>query len=207
MDALRGYKHGRTLADLAVALDVSERTVRRDIADLVDAEIRIELTRIDGRSAARLIEPSYAAVPVTRRERYTLLAVRHVFDVLRGTPLHDDVISVLDKVEQRMNPTERTEHAALGAHFAYVPDGELAATADDTILGIERDEFPEPRVGTARASDFSTRVGRRGLGRDQGQLRLLLDVDAGSAPSLSLGRPCGRCRVIAGEEAARMLGL
>lgn len=31
LDALRGYKHGRTLEELAAKLDVSERTVRRDL--------------------------------------------------------------------------------------------------------------------------------------------------------------------------------
>ena len=56
------------------------------------------LTQIDGRPGARLVERSYSSVPITRRERYTLLAVRSVFDVLRGTPLHDDVESVLSKL-------------------------------------------------------------------------------------------------------------
>lgn len=122
-DALRGYKQGRALADLAAKLGVSERTIRRDLSGLIDADVRIELSRVEGRSAARLLESSYDGIPVTRRERYTMLAARSVFDVLRGTPFHDDVINVLAKYEQRMNATERTEHSALGRHFAYVPDG------------------------------------------------------------------------------------
>jgi predicted DNA-binding transcriptional regulator YafY len=123
LNALRGFKQGRTLAELAAAVGVSERTVRRDLADLTDADIDIELTRVDGRAAAVLVEASYSMVPITRRERYTLLAVTSVFDVLRGTPLHDDVTSVLAKLEQRMNTAERKEHASMRGLFAYVPDG------------------------------------------------------------------------------------
>ena len=52
-----------------------------------------------------------------------------MFDVLRGTPFHDDVINVLAKYEQRMNATERKEHSALGRQFAYVPDGGTKAYA------------------------------------------------------------------------------
>lgn len=59
-----------------------------------------------------------------------MLAVRSVFDVLRGTPLHDDVISVLSKLEQRLNTTERDEAASLRERFAYVPDGGTKAYDD-----------------------------------------------------------------------------
>jgi predicted DNA-binding transcriptional regulator YafY len=50
--------------------------------------------------------------------------------VLRGTPLHDDVISVLAKLEQRLNASERMETAALRDRFAYVPDGGTKAYDD-----------------------------------------------------------------------------
>jgi hypothetical protein len=43
--------------------------------------------------------------------------------VLRGTPLWEDVKSLQRKLEQRMSPEERAEHASLGDRFAYVPDG------------------------------------------------------------------------------------
>lgn len=123
LDVLRGFKHGRTLVDLAAKLGVSERTIRRDLRELADADVRVELSRVDGRAAARLVEASYSGVPVTRRERYTLLAARRVFDVLRGTPFHEDAVSVLAKFEQTMSASERKDHTTLGQHFAYVPDG------------------------------------------------------------------------------------
>ena len=80
LDALRGFRHGRTFEDLARVLSCSPRTVRRYLADL-DADLRVELCLIDNRAAARLIDTSYSTIAITRRERYTLLAVRGLFDV------------------------------------------------------------------------------------------------------------------------------
>ena len=42
-------------------------------------------------------ERSYSPVAITKRERFTLLAVRRVFDVFKRTPFLDDVLSVLQK--------------------------------------------------------------------------------------------------------------
>ncbi len=123
LDALRGFRRGRTFEDLARVLGCSQRTVRRYLADLVDADLRVELCLIENRAAARLIDTSYSTIAITRRERYTLLAVRGLFDVLAGTPLAEDVTSVLTKLEQRMSAEERAEHEALGDRFAYLPDG------------------------------------------------------------------------------------
>ncbi len=123
LDGLRGFKLGRPLVELAEDLGVSEKTIRRDLADLQDAGFEIELVRIDHRAAARLVEHTTSNVTITRRERYTLLAIRSMFDVLRGTPLWEDVSSILRKLEQRMSPEERAEHATFGERFAYVPDG------------------------------------------------------------------------------------
>ena len=123
LNALRGYKLGRTLADLAATVGVTERTLRRDLVDLNNAEIEVELTRVDNRAAACLVEASYNTVAITRRERYSLLAARSLFDVLRGTPLAEDIASVLRKLEQRMTDAERADYATFGDRFAYVPDG------------------------------------------------------------------------------------
>lgn len=62
-----------------------------------------------------------------------------MFDVLRGTPLHTDVASVLAKAEQMMNPTERTQHAADRERFIYVPDGGTKAydAKEDVIDAIQ----------------------------------------------------------------------
>lgn len=123
LDALRGFKHGRWVSELAAEVGASERTVRRDIDELQDAGFDIEVTRRDNRSFASLAtERTYSPVSITKRERFTLLAVRSVFDVLQGTPFLDDVRSVMTKLEQRMSAKEQAEIAAFGERFVYMPD-------------------------------------------------------------------------------------
>lgn len=123
LDELRGFRRGRRLSEIAAQLGASERTIRRDLADLRSAGFEIESVEIAGRAGARLAERTYSSIAITRRERYTLLAIASLFDVLRGTPLWEDVSSLQRKLEQRMSPEERAEHASLGDRFAYVPDG------------------------------------------------------------------------------------
>ncbi len=123
LDELRGFRRGRRLSEVARQVGASERTIRRDLADLRSAGFEIENVAIEGRAGARLVERTYSNIAITRRERYTLLAIASLFDVLRGTPLWEDVASLQKKLEQRMSPEERAEHAQLGDRFAYVPDG------------------------------------------------------------------------------------
>jgi predicted DNA-binding transcriptional regulator YafY len=123
LDALRGFRHGRLVSELAREVEMSERTVKRDLVALQEAGIDISRAPIDGRAGARLKDRAYSYVAITKRERYTLLAVRRMFDILKGTSFADDVESVLRKLEQRMTAEERAEHATFGERFAYVPDG------------------------------------------------------------------------------------
>jgi predicted DNA-binding transcriptional regulator YafY len=123
LDELRGFRRGRRLAELAREVGASERTVRRDLADLRSVGFEIEAVLLEGRAGARLVEKTYSSIAITRRERYTLLAIASLFDVLRGTPLWEDVHSLQQKLEQRMSADERAEHAAFGERFAYIPDG------------------------------------------------------------------------------------
>ncbi len=123
LDALRGYRTGRELTELAAAAEVSVRTVRRDITELQDAGFRIESILINKHAGACLVDSSSSTVAITKRERYTLLAVRRMFDVLQGTPLAEDVTSVLRKLEQRLTAEERAEADTFGERFAYIPDG------------------------------------------------------------------------------------
>jgi predicted DNA-binding transcriptional regulator YafY len=123
LDELRGFRRGRRLSEIAAQLGASERTIRRDLADLRSAGFEIESVEIGGRAGARLVERTYSNIAITRRERYTLLAIGSLFDVLRGTPLWEDVSSLQRKLEQRMSPEERAEHESLGDRFAFVPDG------------------------------------------------------------------------------------
>jgi predicted DNA-binding transcriptional regulator YafY len=138
LDALRGFRRGRSLSDISSTLNVSTRTVRRDLEELRTSGFEIESLLIDGRAAARLVERSHSHVAITRRERYTLLAIASFFDALRGTPLWEDVASLQKKLEQRMSPEERAEHATFGERFAYVPDGGTKAYQgkEDVLDGL-----------------------------------------------------------------------
>ena len=122
-DALRGFKKGRWVTEVAEQLGVSERTVRRDIQDLQDAGVDIETTKQLNRIYAHLTEErNYSPVAITKSERFTLLAVRRVFDVFAKTPFLEDVKSVLAKLEQRMSQKDRAELEAFGEQFVYMPD-------------------------------------------------------------------------------------
>lgn len=97
--------------------------MRRDISELQDAGFDIEISRRDSRVIATLVDERTATpIAITKRERFSLLAVRRVFDVLRGTPFVEDVQSVFAKLEQRMNEKERAEVASFGERFVYMPD-------------------------------------------------------------------------------------
>ncbi len=140
LDALRGYKRGRWVTEVGTEFGVSERTVRRDLAELQDAGFDIEVTRRDGRVIATLIDERTATpIAITKRERFSLLAVRRVFDVLQGTPFLEDVRSVFAKLEQRMSDKERAELASFGERFVYMPDHGTKSYAgkEDIIDAIE----------------------------------------------------------------------
>ena len=52
--------------------------------------------------------------------KYALLAVRRVFDVLKDTPLHEDVRSIYAKMAALLPPDEQLELARLGDRFVYL---------------------------------------------------------------------------------------
>ncbi|MEO8846340.1 MAG: HTH domain-containing protein, partial [Kofleriaceae bacterium] len=136
MDELRGFRRGRWVNEVADALGTSERTVRRSITELQDAGIDIEVSKQANRVYALLKEErTHSPVAITKRERFTLLAVRRVFDVFAQTPFLDDVLSVLKKLEQRMSERERAESAAFGEEFVYMPDhGTKSYEGKDDII-------------------------------------------------------------------------
>ena len=166
LDSLRGFMHGRWINEVASEVGASERTVRRDIAELQDAGFDIDVSRRDNRSFACLAtERNYSPVSITKRERFTLLAVRNVFDVLQGTPFLDDVRSVMIKLEQRMSGAEKAELASFGERFVYMPDhGTKSYEGKDDIIDaiqtgimsrkIVRYRYTGPR-GRAREGFFA----------------------------------------------------
>ncbi|MFN0252820.1 MAG: helix-turn-helix transcriptional regulator [Kofleriaceae bacterium] len=194
LDALRGFKLGRWVTEVAKEIGASERTVRRDITELQDAGFDIEVTKRDNRVISCLAsERNYSPVSITKRERFTLLAVRNVFDVLRGTPFHDDVHSVMAKLEQRMNDKERDEIATFGERFVYLPDhGTKSYAGKDDIIdaiqtGILSRKVVRYRYADARGrsrngflAPYGMVLYRHGLYTVGGRLKAV-DSDAGSA--------------------------
>src|SRR5688572_20598588 len=85
VDFLRARRYGATLVELAEEMGVTDRQVRRDLEVLEEAGYEPELSLTgDGRTRVRLPSAQGRAVPLSVRERYGLLAVRRVFDVLQG---------------------------------------------------------------------------------------------------------------------------
>jgi predicted DNA-binding transcriptional regulator YafY len=150
LEALRGFKLGRRISEVAAEVGASERTVRRDLAELQDAGFEIEISNREHRSYACLhSEQAYSAVPITKRERFTLLAVRSVFEVLHGTPFLEDVGAVMQKLEQRMSAKERIERDAFGERFMYMPDHGTKSYAgkEDIIDAIQTGIISRKIVG------------------------------------------------------------
>ncbi|MEO8548767.1 MAG: WYL domain-containing protein [Kofleriaceae bacterium] len=155
LDALRGFKRGRWVNEIAEVVGASERTVRRDLAELADADIGIEISKQANRVYAQLTEEkSYSPVAITKRERFTLLAVRRVFDVFRGTSFLEDIISVLNKLEQRMSEKERAELAAFGEQLVYMPDhGTKSYNGKDDIIDAIQSGIINGRLVRYRYAD------------------------------------------------------
>lgn len=160
LDALRGFKHGRWVMEVAKEIGVSERTVRRDISELQDAGYDIEISRRDGRVIASLIdERTVTPVAITKRERFSLLAVRRVFDVLQGTPFLEDVRSVFAKLEQRMSEKERAELATFGERFVYMPDhGTKSYAGKEDIIDAIQTGILSSKVVSYRYADARGRT-------------------------------------------------
>jgi predicted DNA-binding transcriptional regulator YafY len=150
-ERLAGRKTGLRLTELAAELEVTERQIRRDLEALGEAGYDVDMHVVEGRASVRLRDQSARALMVTRRERYTLLAVRHVFDVLKDTPFHEDIQSVFDKLMDQLPADARADMGTLAERFAYLPDGGTKAYADKTdVIDALLDGVLERRVLTIR---------------------------------------------------------
>ena len=160
LDGLRGFRQGRWVNELAESVGASERTVRRDLAELQDAGVDIEIVKRANRIYALLTaERNYSPVSITKRERFTLLAVRRVFDVFKRTPFLEDVVSVLTKLEQRMSDRERAEHAAFGDQFVYMADhGTKSYDGKEDVIDVVQSGNINRKLVRYRYADARGRV-------------------------------------------------
>jgi DNA-binding transcriptional ArsR family regulator len=123
MDRLRGHKRGVPIGELAEEMMSSPRTVRRDLRELERAGYLIDYPIVDGLQSAKLADDNVGDVPISRHERYALLAVRRVFDVLAGTPIFHNLKAVCSKLTDRMTAAERREFETFGERVVYIPHG------------------------------------------------------------------------------------
>ena len=138
LEELRARHMGMSLDALAEHFAVAARTVRRDLEVLKEAGHEIELTAQGEGTHVRLLDPPLKPLNLTLSERYALLAVRRVFDVLEHTPLHEDVRSVYGKIVAGMQAEPRAKMESFDERFVYIPDGgrKLYAEKQDVLEAL-----------------------------------------------------------------------
>jgi len=159
---LQGRHTGLSMHELGAELGVSRSQLRRDLLALEEAGIRLSFDREPGRygrAVVRILDADATRIPITRRERYTLLAVRRMFDVFRGTPLYEDVASVYEKLLETLPGRERRDLRQLDEQIVYLPSGGtkhysdkedvLDALQTGVMMGRRVNTFYRPRRGAA----------------------------------------------------------
>lgn len=177
LDHLRGRRYGATYEDLAATFEVTERQIRRDLQIVEDAGHELERTPgHDSRTRVRLCAAPTRTVALTRLERFALLAVRRVFDVLDGTPFEEHVLSLHDKLRGTFSDEELRDLDVLAERFIYVPDGGTKSyqgrgdLVDDLLTGTLRRErvryryeSPDAHRPTGLLEPYAMLLYRQGL--------------------------------------------
>lgn len=123
VDALRSHHFGLTLDELAERCEVSEKTIRRDLEVIADWGFETFATDIEGHRRIRLRHDELQPVVLNEGERFALLAMQQVFDVLHDTPLREDVETLLGKVTGSFDQETHQRMADNRARFVYLPEG------------------------------------------------------------------------------------
>jgi predicted DNA-binding transcriptional regulator YafY len=127
---LENHPEGLPLADLAGALRVSTRSVRRYLRELAKStKLETVETRPGGAFAWR-IKPTERgrAVMLRRTQAYGLLAVRRAFDVMRGSALYDELDVVTRQLLQlahrptHLGASDLASDTRFENRFTYAPD-------------------------------------------------------------------------------------
>lgn len=121
---LENSPEGVRIDDLAREFEVTSRSVRRDLKALQEASIELESINHDGERRVRLARTGKSTEPIrmTRFQRYSLAAVRRAFDVLEGTPFHDDLSQLFAKLAQGNPADPNAANEGLAERFVYIPD-------------------------------------------------------------------------------------
>lgn len=134
LNSLQDSRYGQTVEDLAEALGVTTRTIRRDLAQLQEAGFPLEQRTTETRRAwvlNRKVFAGLAAAGLTLAELCALYFSKALMEYLAGTPFRDDLKSAFDKF------TDGLTHA----QWKYLETLPRVLVAK-----------PEPRKKTARES-------------------------------------------------------
>lgn len=178
---LENHPEGLVLADLAGAMRVTTRSVRRYLHEL-DKSTKLEAVPVrPGSALVWRIKPTERgrAVLLRRTQAYGVLAVRRAFDVMRGSALYDELDVV---TRQLLQLAHRPTHLGAGDvasdthlenRFVFVPDpprsyvpkgAELddlfRAVADLRVLSFFYDETVTPPPGARRSKEPGVRHAR-----------------------------------------------
>lgn len=117
---LESTPEGIRIDDAGRELEVTARSIRRDLKALEAAGIELEHVDVVGERRVRRTRSARNTEPIrlTRFQRYSLAAVRRVFDVLAGTPLHDDFAQLFTK----LFPAGEDESGSMVERFVYIPE-------------------------------------------------------------------------------------
>jgi predicted DNA-binding transcriptional regulator YafY len=123
--------YGKTIKELARELDVTERTIRRDLHAVEDAGFPVYDELIEGDARAepgekrwRLI-PEYdrlPPIPLSRDEAFAVLAAARALGHLEDTPIGEAFGTLVEKLRRAITPLERELSELSGT---YLDDAEI----------------------------------------------------------------------------------
>jgi predicted DNA-binding transcriptional regulator YafY len=127
---LENHPEGLPLADLAGALRVSTRSVRRYLRELAKSTKLETVEMRPGGAFAWRIKPTERgrAVMLRRTQAYGILAVRRAFDVMRGSALYDELDVVTRQLLQlahrptHLGASDVASDTRLEERLVYAPD-------------------------------------------------------------------------------------
>src|SRR5688572_1884379 len=188
LHALESSRHGATINALADDLDVTTRTIRRDLAALQEAGFPLFDDRDDdGRSRWRLEGQVLKGLETgfTLRELCALYLSRNLLEAVAGTPFQRDLTLAFGRLEKMLSPRMRQFLDRLPAVLVAKPgprargaasSADIVARLLEATLHFRTASMRYHSVSSARVKDYVVHPYR--LAFAQGGLYLLAYVPA-----------------------------
>jgi proteasome accessory factor B len=141
LHALESSRHGATIDGLASQLDVTTRTIRRDLAALQEAGFALYDERDDdGRVRWRIDGQALHGLEsgFTLPELCALYLSRNLLEAVAGTPFQRDLTNAFARLEKMLSPRMRQFLDRLPSVLAAKPGPRArgAATSPDTVARL-----------------------------------------------------------------------